>query len=56
MDNQGGLSGFFEGIQPIENYFGDKRMDVRSVSCDMSAGYKKLCKELFPNASIVIDK
>jgi hypothetical protein len=42
--------------QPIENYFGDKRMDVRSVSCDMSAGYKKLCKELFPNASIVIDK
>jgi transposase len=42
--------------QTIENYFVDNLTDVRSVSCDMSASYKKLCKEIFPNAGIVIDK
>lgn len=38
------------------NYFPDKLNEVRSVSCDMGSTYLKFCKELFPNAQIVIDK
>lgn len=42
--------------QVIENYFSEKLNEVRSVSADMNATYKKLCKEMFPNSQIVVDK
>lgn len=38
------------------DYFPDKLNGVTSVSCDMGSTYIKLCKDLFPNARIVIDK
>lgn len=42
--------------QAIENYLSAATEDVQSVSCDMSPTYKKLCKEVFPNTRLVIDK
>lgn len=42
--------------EAVENYFPDKLNEVKSVSCDMSPTYIKFCKEVFPNAPIVIDK
>lgn len=42
--------------QVIQNYFSEKQQEVKSVSSDMNATYKKLCKEMFPNCQVVIDK
>lgn len=42
--------------QAIENFLSEKTGEVKSVSCDMSPSYKKLCKEAFPNTQLVIDK
>jgi transposase len=42
--------------EAARNYFPEKLADVSSVSCDMGSSYIKLCRDLFPNARIVIDK
>lgn len=42
--------------QAMENYVSEKLCEVKSVSCDMSASYKKFCKEMFPNTQLVVDK
>jgi len=42
--------------QAIQNYMAHTIEEVKSVSCDMSPTYKKLCKEVFPNTRLVIDK
>ena len=42
--------------QAVENYLPEKTDAVKSISCDMSPSYKKLCKEVFPNTQLVIDK
>jgi transposase len=42
--------------QAMENYLSEKLSEVKSVSCDMSASYKKFCKEIFPNTQLVVDK
>ena len=42
--------------QAMENYVSEKLREVKSVSCDMSASYKKFCKEMFPNTQLVVDK
>jgi transposase len=36
--------------------FGKYLLKVRSVSCDMAAGYLKVCSEQLPDAKVVIDK
>ena len=40
----------------MEHYLPHVLEDVKSVSCDMSPSYKKLCKDIFPNTQLVIDK
>lgn len=40
----------------IQTYLSAMTDEVRSVSCDMSPSYKKLCREVFPNTQLVIDK
>jgi len=42
--------------QAVENYLSKEVDQVKSISCDMSPSYKKFCREVFPNAKIVIDK
>ena len=42
--------------QVMEHYLPHVLEDVKSVSCDMSPSYKKLCKDIFPNTQLVIDK
>ena len=42
--------------QAIGNYLSEKTKEVRSISCDMSPSYKKLCREVFTDAMLVIDK
>lgn len=42
--------------QAIHNYFSERLQDVKSVSSDMNATYKRISKELFPNACVVVDK
>ena len=42
--------------QAIGNYLPEKIKDVKSISCDMSPSYKKLCRETFTGARLVIDK
>jgi len=42
--------------QAMENYVSEKLCEVKSVSCDMSASYKKFCKEIFPDTQLVVDK
>ena len=42
--------------QAMENYVSEKLYEVKSVSCDMSASYKKFCKEIFPDTQLVVDK
>jgi transposase len=42
--------------QAMKNYLSEKLCEVKSVSCDMSASYKKFCKEMFPNTQLVVDK
>lgn len=42
--------------QAVKNYLSTKTDSVKSISCDMSASYKKFCKEMFPNTQLVIDK
>lgn len=38
------------------SYFGHQLGNVKSISCDMSPTYLKLCRNNFKNAEIVIDK
>lgn len=42
--------------QVMEHYLSQVLEEVKSVSCDMSPSYKKLCKDIFPNTQLVIDK
>ena len=42
--------------QAMENYASEKLCEIKSVSCDMSASYKKFRKEMFPNTQLVVDK
>lgn len=42
--------------QVIENYFSEKQQEVKSISSDMNATYHKLCKAVFPNSHVVVDK
>ncbi len=42
--------------QAMENYVSEKLCEIKSVSCDMSASYKKFCKKMFPNTQLVVDK
>ena len=42
--------------QAFENYLQKELPIVKSISCDMSPSYKKLCKQMFPNTQLVIDK
>lgn len=42
--------------QAINAYFSERLQDVKSVSSDMNATYKRISKELFPNACVVVDK
>lgn len=43
--------------QAIREYFPEtKRQEVTSISSDMNATYKRISKELFPNAVVSIDK
>lgn len=42
--------------QAIGNYLSEKVKEVKSISCDMSPSYKKLCREVFTDARLVIDK
>lgn len=36
--------------------FGDELNKIKSISCDMAAGYLKVCSDELPNAKVVIDK
>lgn len=42
--------------QAVNDYFSGRLQEVRSVSSDMNATYKRISKELFPNACVVVDK
>ena len=42
--------------QAINEYLKSATEAVTSVSCDMCSAFKKLCKEVFPNTKLVIDK
>ncbi len=42
--------------QAINEYLKESTEAVTSVSCDMSGAFKKLCKDVFPNTKLVIDK
>jgi transposase len=42
--------------QAIGNYLAEKVKEVKSISCDMSPSYKKLCREVFTGARLVVDK
>ncbi len=42
--------------QAMNNYLKEQTEQVKSVSCDMSPSYLKLCKDIFPNTQLVIDK
>ncbi len=45
-----------EEISEAISLFGSNLQKVRSISCDMSAGYLKVCNNQFTEAKIVIDK
>ena len=38
------------------SFFGDALLKVKTVSCDMSPTYLKLCREQMPHAQTVVDK
>ncbi len=40
----------------IGEYLGPKTAGVKSVSLDMSPSYKKLCRDMFPSARLIVDK
>lgn len=42
--------------QAVTSYLSDRLQEVTSVSSDMNATYKRISKELFPNACVVVDK
>lgn len=43
-------------VSAAVSLFGKHLQKVRSISCDMSAGYIKVCLEQLPDARVVIDK
>ena len=45
-----------EELEAALSIFGDELEKVKSISCDMSPTYLKLCREKFPKAETVIDK
>lgn len=45
-----------EEVSQAISYFGKDLLKVKSVSCDMAAGYLKVCSEQFIRAEVVIDK
>lgn len=42
--------------QAIALFSQEKRQGLKYISSDMSPMYKKICREMFPNAKIIIDK
>lgn len=45
-----------EEVADAVNLFGRELEKVQTVSCDMSAGYLRVCSEELPKAEVVIDK
>ena len=43
-------------IAQVISLFGNDLYKIKSVSCDMAAGYLLVCSEQIPKAKIVIDK
>ncbi len=45
-----------EELKMALEYFGEELQQVKHISSDMSPTYLKLCREMFPDAQIVVDK